>query len=106
MRDLIILLVHVFTAIVRVGRPGGVRAAIAESILTKHQLLILNRSRRRAPNLRILDRLIAAFCSLWIRPSRFHRVAIAFRPSTFLNFHRAMVQRKYRLLFSTLYAAV
>jgi putative transposase len=27
-------------------------------------------------------------------------VAIAFRPSTFLNFHRAMVQRKYRLLFS------
>jgi hypothetical protein len=38
MRDLIILLVHVFTAIVRVGRPGGVRAAIVESILTKHQL--------------------------------------------------------------------
>ena len=27
-------------------------------------------------------------------------MAIAFRPSTFLNFHRAMVQRKYRLLFS------
>jgi hypothetical protein len=27
-------------------------------------------------------------------------VAIAFRPSTFLNFHRAMVQRKYRLLFA------
>jgi putative transposase len=62
--------------------------------------LILHRSRRRAPNLRILDRLIAAFCALWIRPSRFNRVAIAFRPSTFLNFHRAMVQRKYRLLFS------
>ena len=100
MLDVIILLVHVFTTIVRVGRPGGVRAVIAESILTKHQLLILNRSRRRAPNLLILDRLIAAFCSLWIRPSRFHRVAIAFRPSTFLNFHRAMVQRKYRLLFS------
>jgi putative transposase len=100
MRDVIILLVHVFTTIVRVGRPGGVRAVIAESILTKHQLLILNRSRRRAANLRILDRLIAAFCSLWIRPSRFRRVAIAFRPSTFLNFHRAMVQRKYRLLFS------
>ena len=27
-------------------------------------------------------------------------MAIAFKPSTFLNFHRAMVQRKYRLLFS------
>jgi putative transposase len=27
-------------------------------------------------------------------------VAIASKPSTFLGFHRAMVQRKYRLLFS------
>ena len=37
----------------------------------QHQLLILSRPRRRVPNLRILDRLIAGFCSLWIRPSRF-----------------------------------
>ena len=84
----------------RVVQPGGVRAVIAESVLAKHQLLILNRPRRRAPNLRILDRLIAGFCSLWIRPKRHRRLAIAFKPSTFLNFHRAMVQRKYRLLFS------
>src|SRR5262249_4644287 len=60
----------------------------------------LNRPRRRAPNLRILDRLIAGFCSLWIRPKRHRGLAIAFKPSTFLNFHRAMVQRKYRVLFS------
>src|SRR5438128_7322336 len=40
------------------------------------------------------------FGSLWIRPRRRRRVAIAFKPSTFLNFHRAMVQRKYRFLFS------
>jgi putative transposase len=100
MRDLILLLVHVVTTVLRLVEPGGVRAVIAESVLTKHQLLILNRSRRRAPNLRILDRLIAGFCSLWIRPKRRRRLAIAFRPSTFLNFHRALVQRKYRLLFS------
>jgi putative transposase len=100
MRDLIVLLVHVIATVVRVFRPGGVRAVIAESVLAKHQLLILNRSRQRAPNLRTVDRLISGFCSLWIRPARLRRVAIAFRPSTFLNFHRAMVQRKYRLLFS------
>jgi len=100
MRDLIILFVHAVTTVVRVVRPGGVRAVIAESVLTKHQLLILNRSRRRVPNLCTWDRLIAGFCSLRIRPTRFRRAAIAFRPSTFLNFHRAMVQRKYRLLFS------
>jgi putative transposase len=100
MRDLVILLVHVITIILRLVRPGGVRAVVAESVLAKHQLLILNRSRRRAPNLRILDRIIAAFCSLWIQPGRLSRVAIAFKPSTFLGFHRAMVQRKYRLLLS------
>jgi hypothetical protein len=100
MRDLILLLVHVVTTVMRVFQPGGVRAVIAESVLTKHQLLILNRPRRRAPNLRILDRLLAGFCSLWIRPKRHRRLAIAFKPSTFLNFHRAMVQRKYGLLFS------
>ena len=77
------------------------RAVVAEPILAKHQLLILSRSRRHAPNLRIVDRLIAGFCSLWIKPSRLSRVAIAFKPSTLLNFHRALVQRKYRLLFST-----
>src|ERR1700746_1527904 len=100
MRDLFLVVVHVGATILRVVQPGGVRAVIAESVLAKHQLLILNRSRRRAPNLRTRDRLIAGFCSLWIRPTRLRRVAIAFRPSTFLNFHRAMVQRKYRLLFS------
>jgi hypothetical protein len=73
---------------VRIARPGGVRSVIAESVLTKHQLLILNRSRRCAPNLRTADRLIAALCSLWIKPRRLRRLAIALRPSTFLSFHR------------------
>src|SRR5262249_43677080 len=94
------LLVHVITIILKLVRPGGVRAVVAESVLAKHQLLILNRSRQRAPNLRALDRLIAGICSLWIKPNRLRRVAIAFKPSTLLDFHRALVKRKYRLLFS------
>src|SRR5215468_36564 len=100
MRHLFILIIHFMATVLKLVRPGGVRAVVAESVLAKHQLLILNRSRRRAPNLRVLDRLIAGFCSLWIKPSRFFRVATAFKPSTLLNFHRALVQRKYRLLFS------
>jgi hypothetical protein len=63
-------------------------------------MLILNRSRRRAPNLRIQDRFIAGLCSLWIKPSRLRKVALAFKTSRLLSFHRALVQRKYRLLFS------
>src|SRR2546425_3473508 len=100
MRDLIVLIVHLIATVFRLVQPVGVRAVVAESVLAKHQLLILTRSRRRAPNLRILDRLIAGFCSLWIKPSRFGRAAIAFKPSTLLNFHRALAQQKYRLLFS------
>jgi hypothetical protein len=50
MRDLVILLVHVITTIFRIVRPGGVRAVVAESVLTEHQLLILNRSGRRLSN--------------------------------------------------------
>ena len=100
MRDLLILILHLVTTVLRLARPGGLRAVVAESVLAKHQLLTLNRPRRRSPNLRIRDRLIAGFCSLWIRPSRFRQVAILFKPSTLLSFHRVLVKRKYRLLFS------
>jgi hypothetical protein len=100
MRDLLVLVVHLITTVFQLTRPGGPRAVVAESVLIKHQMLILNRSRRRAPNLRIQDRLIAGFCSLWIKPGRLRKVALAFKTSTLLGFHRALVQRKYRLLFS------
>jgi hypothetical protein len=78
-------------------RSGSV---VAESVLIKHQVLIMNRSRHRAPNLRVWDRLTVGFCSLWMKPTRLLRAAIALKPSTLLHFHRALVQRKYRLLFS------
>jgi len=100
MHDLAVLFVHLITTALRIAQPGGLRSVIAESVLIKHQLLIVNRSRRRAPNLRVWDRLIAGLCSLWIRPHRLLRSAIAFKPSTLLNFHRTLVQRKYRFLFS------
>jgi|SRR6516225_2650948 hypothetical protein len=53
MRDLVILLVHVIPIILRLVRPGGAHAVVAESVLAKYQLLILDRSRQRAPNLRV-----------------------------------------------------
>jgi hypothetical protein len=53
MRHLLILLVHLSSTVLQLVRPGGVHAVVAKSVLAKHQLLILNRSRRRAPNLRV-----------------------------------------------------
>ena len=61
MRDVAILLVHLLVTVFRLARPGGVRSVVAESVLVKHQLLILNRGRKRAPNLRAADRVIASF---------------------------------------------
>ena len=56
MRDLVILFVHIIATLARLLGPGGIRSVVAESVLIKQQLLILNRSRQRAPNLRSSDR--------------------------------------------------
>jgi hypothetical protein len=42
------LVIHLIWTLIRLLRPGGTRAVVAESLLIKHQLLIINRSRQRA----------------------------------------------------------
>ena len=76
MRDLAILFIHLLTTIARLMRPGGARAVVAESLLLKHQLVVLNRGRERATNLHPMDRVMASLCTLFIRPSRLLRVAV------------------------------
>ena len=100
MRDLVILFVHVIGTLARLLGPGGIRSVVAESVLIKEQLLILNRSRQRSPNLCTSDRLVAGLCALLIRPARLIRSAIVLKPSTLLSLHRTLRNRKYRMLFS------
>ncbi len=99
-RDLAILFIHLVVTVARLFGPGGARSVVAESLLVKHQLLILNRSRARAPVLRPTDRVIVVLCAILMRPARLVRSAIVLKPSTILRFHRALVKRKYRLLFT------
>jgi transposase InsO family protein len=99
-RDLAILLIHLLTTVAGLLRPGGAPSLVAESLLLRQQLLILSRGRKRAPNLNPADRVIAALCSRGITSRRLLRCAIVLRPATLMAFHRALVQRKYRLLFS------
>jgi len=94
MRDIFTLFLHVIVIVFRLARPRGLRSVVAESVLIRHQLLILNRGRKRAPNLRVSDRIIAGLCTLLMRPARVLRSAIALKPSTFLKFHRMLVKRK------------
>ena len=101
MRDLAVLFLHLLATVARLAGPGGARSVVAESVLVKHQLLILNRSRKRSPNLRPSDRVVAGLCAVFIRPGRLIRSAIVFKPSTLLSLHRALIQRKYRRLFSS-----
>ena len=61
-----ILLIHVIVTMARLAGPGGLRSVVAESALLRHQLLILNRGRQRAPNLRATDRITAGLFTLWI----------------------------------------
>jgi putative transposase len=101
MRDLVILFIHLIATCARLLGPGGMRSVVAESVLVKQQLLILNRSRQRSPNLRASDRLVAGLCALLIRPTRLIRSAIVLKPSTLLSLHQALRKRKYRMLFSS-----
>ena len=48
----------------------GLRSVVAESLLVKQQLPILNRGRSRARDLRAGQRFIAGLCILFMNPAR------------------------------------
>ena len=70
MHIVLILAIHLLVTLAKFLRPGGVRRIAAESLLLKHQLLISNRSRRRAPNLTMLDRFVLGLTTLLLSPRR------------------------------------
>jgi len=101
MKDLLVLLAHLLTTIAKLLGPGGAKLIVADSLLMKHQLLVINRSRRRAPNLSVSDRFLFGFWSLFLGPRHIQRAAVIIRPSTLLKFHDILKKRKYRLLYSS-----
>lgn len=101
MRELLLLAIHLIVTVAKLLRPGGVRAVAAESLLLKQQIIIGNRSRRRAPNLTSLDRFVLGLITLFIRPHRIAKLAVILKPTTLFKLHKALVERKYRLLFSS-----
>jgi len=89
MKNLLVLLAHLLTTLARLLGPGGAKAIVADSLLMKQQLLIVNRSRQRAPKLTAIDPVLLGFWSLFLSPS------------TLLKFHNMLKKRKYRLLYSS-----
>jgi hypothetical protein len=70
MRELALLAIHLLVTLAKLLRPGGIRAVAAESLLLKHQILIGNRARRRAPNLTTVDRVVLGLTTLFVNPRR------------------------------------
>jgi hypothetical protein len=101
MKDLVILLMHLLVTFARLLGPGGAKAIVADSLLMKQQLLVINRSRKRAPNLIVIDRFLPGFWSLFLKPRHIPRSAVILRPSTLLRFHDVLRKRKYRLLYTS-----
>ncbi len=100
MKNLLLLLAHLLTTLAKLLGPGGAKAIVADSLLMKQQLLIINRSRQRAPNLTPMDRILLGFCSLFLNPHHIQRAAVILRPSTLLKLHDILKKRKYRLLYT------
>jgi len=100
MKEPFFMIFEILIAIARLLGPGGSRAIIAENMLLKQQLIVHSRSRQRAPNLSVRDRVLFGFWTLFLSPRRIARSAIVIKPSTLLRFHAALKKRKYRLLFS------
>jgi hypothetical protein len=100
MSNLVILFIYFLATLARLLGPGGVRSIVAESLILKHQLLIVTRSRQRSPNLCTSDRILARLMALLVRPTRLLRSAIVLKPSTLLGLHKALCKQEYRMLFS------
>jgi hypothetical protein len=52
MRDALLGALHLAVIVAKLCGPGGVRAVVAENLVLKHELIVLHRGRRRAPNLK------------------------------------------------------
>jgi len=92
MKTLLLLLIHAVITVFKLLGPGGLRAVVAENCIIKQQLILLNRSRKRAPNLTTLARFIFGLCTLLMTPKRLAKSMIALRPSTFIALHKALVK--------------
>jgi hypothetical protein len=72
------LLLHLIVTFIRLARPGGLRSIVAESVLVKHQPLILS----RAPNLSAAERIVGGLCVLFMNSAPVLRCAMVLKPST------------------------
>ena len=94
------LIIHFVATFIKLFKPGGVKLVMGESIAMKHQLILMNRARKRSPALVTRDRFLFGLLSILIGERRLQKVAVIMKPATILAFHKALVKRKYNKLYS------
>jgi len=100
MLEIIELLTHYLVTLIKLLKPGGVKRVMAESIAMKHQLIVMNRAKKRSPALATKDRFLFGLLAMLIGERRLQKVAVILKPATILAFHKALMKQKYSKLYS------
>jgi putative transposase len=100
MLAILTLILDIFRLGFQLFRPNGKSSLMAECILLRQQLLLVKRKQSRAPNLTTLNRIVFAITIPFIKSTRLPRLSIVIAHSTLLRIHKALVERKYSMLFS------
>ena len=103
MPTLLILLAASLSPAVTLWREGAPERYVAENLMLKHQLLVMRRSRRRAPHLQPADRVLLGFLSRFLEPRRLVRSAVISETSHLAGLSHPLddVSPKYRYLYSS-----
>jgi len=100
MRYLLLFPYHLMACFIKLLKPGGIKSIAAENLILRQQIIVIKRTRQRSPRLTQADRTLFAILAQIIPQRRLQKLAIIVQPATILKFHRALVKRKYRLLYS------
>jgi putative transposase len=100
MGEFLTLLLDPLLVAAKLLRANGRSSLVAEHILLRQQMVAIRRKRHKAPALVAFDRLILSLSSLFISSKRLPKLSVLVAHSTILGFHRALVNRKYSMLFA------
>ena len=82
---------------IKIARPGGVKAIAAENIVLRQQLITLSRRYKRSPKLTASDRILLGLLGSWIKPKRLSATGYGeFQPIT-SNMTKAGKQKNRRV---------
>ena len=101
MKDAFELLIHCIVTLFRLMKPGGAKLVVADTLVMKQQLIVISRRKKKSPPLATSDRFLFGILALFLGEKRLRKVAIICKPATILSFHKALVNRKYRKLYSS-----